>query len=422
MFIPSTRSTARVASRTAALGTTVAVAAAGLLLAGAAPASALTPAPSTTSLTASAYGSTASVGPLSSGKTAYFSACSTAAGQTYGNKIAATDLGGLLGKVGAVVTTGTRSGSSVAVTSTTGETTLLGGLVSAKAIASTSTSSLSGSAASSSGSTVITGLKIAGLPRTVPAGVNSKIDIPGVATLTFNAQTASTSYASRQLTVDALRVDLLKGNKLGLATGSIVVGSSTSGAAPTTTYAAGGQAFGTTVNVGTLVASGPTAYVGMPCGGTGGAVAKNKTVGLTLPGIATVGTVASTGQSVEGPGSTTATFGNSVAGVDLLNGTVTAEAITVKASTTRTAQGLTSTNDGTVITGLKVLGQPVEVTAKDNSTVSVAGVGTLTVRKTVKQATGLDVIGLELKLGSDQLGLKAGTVIQVAAVKSRVAA
>ncbi|SEQ59379.1 choice-of-anchor P family protein [Microlunatus flavus] len=409
-------------TRPLALGTGLTLGAAALLLAAAAPAGAATTAPSTLSLAASAYGSTAKVGAVSSGKTAYFSACSTGAGTPYGTQVAATDLGGLLGKVGAVVTTGTRSGSSVVATSTTGETSLLGGLVKAKAIASTSTSSLAGSQVSSSGSTVITGLTIAGLPRTVPAGSGSTIVVPGVATLTFNAQTRSTTFASKQLTVDALRVDLLKDNKLGLPTGSIVLGSSTTGASAPTAFAAGGQAYGTTLNVGSLVTSGPTAYVGMPCGGTAGAVSRNKVVGLTLPGVATVGTVASTGQSVEGAGSTTATFSSSVAGVNLLNGAVTADAITVKASTTRSAAGLSSTDDGTVVTGLKVLGKSVTLSTKDNATVDVAGVGTLTVRKTVKQATGLDVIGLELRLGSDQPGLAAGTVLQVAAAKSRVAA
>lgn len=408
-------------TRPAALGTGLAMTVAGLLLAGTSPAAA-TEAPSTVSLAASAYGSTASVGPLTSGRTASFAACSTRDGSTYGNEVAATDLGGALGTVGAVVTRGTRTGRSIAVTSTTGETSLLGGLVTAKVIGSTSTSALSGSAVTSSGSSVVTDLKIAGLPRTVPVGTGTTLDIPGVATLTFNKQTRRTTFASKELTVDALRVDLLAGNRLGLPTGSIVVGSSTSGASAPTSFAAGGQAYGSNVNVGSLVVSGPTAYVGMPCGGTAGAVSRNQVVGLKLPAVATVGTVSSTGQSVEGAGRTTAVLANSVTGVNLLDGAVTADAVTVRASTTRTATGLTSSDDGTTITNLRVLGTPVALSATAGTTLDVAGVGTLTVRKTVKQATGLDVVGLELKLGADRLGVKAGTVVQVAVAKSRVAA
>lgn len=41
--------------------------------------------------------------------------------------------------------------------------------------------------------------------------------------------------------------------------------------------------------------------------------------------------------------------------------------------------------------------------------------------KTVKQVGGPDVIGLELKLSDDRIGVKAGTVVQVAVAKSRVA-
>lgn len=409
-------------TRPLTLGAGVALAAAGVLLATAVPAGAATT-PSTVSLAATAYGSTAKVGAISSGRTALFSACSTAPGAPYGAKVAATDLGGALGKVGAAVTTGTRTGSSVVVTSTTGETSLLGGLVQAEAISATSTSSLSGSSVTASGSTVITGLKIAGLSQTVPAGTASTISIPGVATVTFNQQTSSTSYRTKQLTVDALRIDLLKDNPLGLPTGSIVVGSASSGASPRPTFfAPDGQAYGTTVKIGSLVTSDPTAYVGMPCGGTGGSVKTNRVAGLKLPGVATVGSVTSTGQSTDGAGRTSAVFGSTVSGVNLLDGAVTADAVTVKSTSSRSDAGLTTSDAGTVITGLKVLGEAVTVSTKANSTIDVAGIGTLTLHKTVKQTSGLDVIGLELRLSTQQLGLDAGSVVQVAVAKSRVAA
>lgn len=414
-------------ARPLALVASVALTGAGLLLLGQAPASADT-APAGVAFSASAYGSTAAVGPVTSGRTAYFSACAAGGeGGPYGNRTAATDLGGVLGKVGAVVTAGTRSGSSIAATSTTGETTLLGGLVQAKTVASRSTSSLSGSPGTgagvvSSGSSVVTGLTIAGLPRAVPAGVGAKVEIPGVATVRFNTQTTTTTYTTRQLTVEALRVEVPKGNKLGLPSGSIVVGSATSGISAPTSHVPGGQAYGTTVKVGGVLTSDQTAYVAMPCGGTGGAVTTKTVVGLTLPGLARLGTVTSTGRSVEAPGTTTAVFSSTAAGLDLLGGAVTAEAVTAKATTTRSASGLSSTNEGTTIRGLKVLGQPVAVPAKDNATVPVAGIGTLTLRKTLQQPTGLDVVALELKLSTDHLGLRAGTVLQVAAAKSRVAA
>jgi len=190
--------------------------------------------------------------------------------------------------------------------------------------------------------------------------------------------------------------------------GRVVIGSATSGASRPTAFAAGGQAYGSTVNVGSLVTAGPTAYVGMPCGATGGTIVKNRLVGLSVPGVVKGATIAGTGQSVEKTGSTTATFGSTVAGIDLLGGAVTADAIT-------------STDDGTVITNLEVLGRPVTLAARANSTVDVSGLGTLTVHKTVEQATGLDVIGLELRLSADRLGVEAGTVVQVAVAKSRVA-
>ena len=107
--------------------------------------------------------------------------------------------------------------------------------------------------------------------------------------------------------------------------------------------------------------------------------------------------------------------------VDLLGGAVTADAITARSATTRTASALSSTSSGTVITNLKVLGTPVTLGTKANTSVDVAGLGRLTVNKTVKQVNGLDVTGLELKLSADRLGVSAGTVVEVAVARSRVA-
>jgi len=141
-------------TRPAALGASVALSA-GLLLAAGAPSAGAAAQPTVVGLAASADGSTANVGAVTSGKTALFSACSTKAGTAYGNSVAVNDLGPVA-KVGAAVTAGTRSGNTVKVTSTTGATSLLGGLVKVTAIASTSSSSLAGSTPGSSGSAVIT--------------------------------------------------------------------------------------------------------------------------------------------------------------------------------------------------------------------------------------------------------------------------
>jgi hypothetical protein len=408
-------------TRPLTLGASVALVTAGLLLTTTSPAGAARR-PSTVGLTLSAYGTQASVGPISSGRTAVLSACSTAAGTSYEQQVEASDLGGGLGKVGAVVTSGTRKGDKITVTSTTGATTLLGGLIEAQAVRSTSVSELSGSSLRSSGSSIVTGLKIAGESRVVPTGIGARIDVPKVARITFNNQKTTKTKVSKRLTVEALRIDLLKGNKLGLDTGTIVISSSTSGASKATYFSASGQAYGTDVAAGSLVASGPTAYVGMPCGGTGGEVIKNKIAKVSLPGVLKVGAVSSTGQSKESKGTTASIFSDKVSDVNLLGGAVTADAVRARSTSTRSASGLKSSDSGTEISNLKVLGRRVKVSSKANSTIDVAGLGTLTLHKTVKRSTGLDVVGLELTLGSDRGGAKAGTVVQVAVAKSRVAA
>ena len=284
-------------------------------------------------------------------------------------------------------------------------------------------SELSGSKLTTSGSTVVAGLKIAGKSLTVPAGGGARIDVPHVARITFNNQTTTSTKVSKKLTVEALRIDLLKDNTLGLAAGRIVISSSTSGASKPTYFAASGVAYGTNVTVGDLVTSGPTAYVGMPCGGTGGETVKNKVAEVSLPGLVKVKAVSSTSQSKEGDGSTTAILSDKVAGVNLLGGLVTADAVEARSTSKRSSSSaLTTSDSGTEIEDLKVLGRRIKVTSKANQTIDVVGLGTLTLHKTVKQANGLDVIGVELTLGQDQGGVKAGTVVQVAVAKSRVAA
>ena len=173
--------------------------------------------------------------------------------------------------------------------------------------------------------------------------------------------------------------------------------------------------------MGTLAVAGASAYVAMPCGGTGGSVVERGVATLAVPGVVASSAITSTAQSVEATGSTTSVLGSTVAGVDLLGGAVTTDAITARSATTRTSAGLSSTSSGTVITNFTVLGTPVSLGTKPNTSVDVAGLGRRTVNKTVEQVNGLDVTGLGPKLSADRLGVVAGTVVEVVVARLRVA-
>jgi hypothetical protein len=373
-----------------------------------------------------AYGSTVSVGAITSGSTAVVSVCSLAPGAASTNQAAKVNAG-LLGSIGAVTSsitpTKTDTASSTVTTTTTAGTSLLAGLITANTITTTATSSFTPDGGfTNAGSTVVAGLKIAGQTVTATPGVNSKISIPNIATVTLNIQSASAVGGDHSKSVQGLRIDLLSGNPLGLGTGRIIIGSSTASLHDPVMNRAAGTAYGTQIDLAGIVKSGATAPVGLPCGGSNGVTRTNSTASVNVPGVLSAGATATTARSTDAPTGTTAEFSATTAGVNLLNGVVKVDAITAKASATRSGSTLTSSSDGTQIAGLKINGTTVEVPAGENSTLQIAGVGTLTFRKVVKSTVGVDVFGLELKLSTDQLGLKAGTTIQVAAARPRVTA
>ncbi|WP_375425894.1 choice-of-anchor P family protein [uncultured Friedmanniella sp.] len=374
----------------------------------------------------SAYGSTAKVGSLvNSGKTSSVGLCTTTAPKSASNNTAKIVLPGV-GRIGAAttkVTTSKSSGQLTTSTTTTGSTSLVGDLVQASAITSTAKVKYSSAGYTRAASTVFTNLRVAGTSVTARPGVDTIISIPDVATVRINGQSTSTTNGAHSITVTGLRITLLAGNRLGLPTGDIVVGVATSDLRDPVHRLASGAAYGTLVNVAGVVKSGATAAVGQPCAGSNGVTLTNSVDSTTLGSALHVGAVRSATKSTDTSAKTLSVATNTVAGIDLLDGVVTIDAVEAKAATT--AKGTStpsSSSSGTKVVGLKVNGVSRTVSTAENTSINIAGVGTLYLHRALRTSTGIQVYAVQLKLSTASQGLGVGTVITVGSAKTGVAA
>lgn len=374
----------------------------------------------------SAYGSTVKVGSIAnSGKTSYVPLCTTYSGKVGTNNTAALDLP-QLGHIGAVTTrvssNKTRTGVYSATTTKTAATSLLGGLVKASAITTSANVSHNSTGYHTSGSSVLVDLRIAGVPVAVRPGRNTVVPIPGVATVTLNGQSGSSSGGYRSQNVTALRIDLLNGNPLGLPAGVVVVGHSNANLHSPTHRRPYGSAYGTKVDVAGVLKSGATASVVLPCGGSS-TTRTNNVVSGSLGSALHVRAVRSTAKSSDSSKQTVAATTNKVAGIDLLGGTVHIDAVEAKATTTRKGSKITSRSSaGTKVVGLTINGVKRSVSTKENTRISILGVGTLYLHRAVRTSTSVQVYAVQLKLLTAQSGLESGAVITVGSAKAGVSA
>ncbi|HEY5821516.1 MAG TPA: choice-of-anchor P family protein [Propionibacteriaceae bacterium] len=372
---------------------------------------------------ASAYGSQVKVGNLvSSGKTSYLSMCTTDDSYTKTNKTAAASLGAL-GNVGVLTTkvTTKKTGStfSSVTTTQTGALNLLGGLITASAITSTAIATVENGVVKTGASTDFVNLRIANLPIDLHPTPNSGISIPGVADVLFNQQ--SVSMDGKEITVNAFRVNLLKNNGLNLPSGFIVLGNAKA-SVQTIKSLPYGSAYGTQVDLLGIITSGATAQVNIPCGGSDGVKKTANLVGLNVPGVISTGVARTSAVSTEDGTTTTATTKAIVDGVNLLNGAIRLDTITSKSSTTRKGTKVTTSSAGSSLVGLKINGKSITVSAKENTKIDVAGLGTIYLNKVVRTSTSIQVTGLSVTLNTAIGDLTKGTSINVGVSKAGVKA
>lgn len=373
---------------------------------------------------AGAYGSYAFVGQtVKLGKTAPVGiggGCGTA-------KVGASQTGTVL-SVNAlpIITTGlinTNANSSATAATATADVhqlNLLAGLIVADEVMAVSTTSQSGTGLSSSaaGSNLVN-LVVAGNSISSTPSPNTVINLPSFGRVVLNEQIPTSKAGSAGLTVNMIHVYITVSNSLGIATNTqIIVADANSGL----TVAGGpavvdGTAYGTRVNVGTIIRSTPTAPVSVPCLGTNGKILTNSVASVNLSPLATSGTVTDTGE-----GNVTATAvqsqtSSTVQALNILNGTVKADVIQAGAAAwTTDGVNFSFSDNGSNFTNLQVAGHPeINANVAPNTRVSLSGLGTLWLHRVITTSNYIEVRMIELVVTQQNvLGIQIGTDIRVA--------
>lgn len=385
----------------------------------------ITPAQVQTGFSGSAYGSyiVDNDRSLVSGPTASSSiSCTSATGKTATNNVAATTVPaiGTIGVADTKVTTlQTSTGKRTETSSTVAGTTLLGGLITAGTITSKSAADKSITGAfSGTNQTTIAGLKVLGLPIAVSPAPNTIIDLKdpvlgSVGKVTLNGQEKRLVNGTYQVITTAMRVQILKAGLPGVNVGTdIRLGVSTARLNP---YQAGyltGSGFSTkSTLLSGLVGSGATAYAPVKC--EGGTTTAN-IAGTTIPGVLTMGAATTTTTGVLTP-TLKVTVTDNLAGLNVLGGLITADAIKAGTSASRAPAGGTVTlTDTSTFTNLKIRGlTTIDASVAPNTVVQVPGLGKVTLHKVSKSSTSITVTMIEVVLDRALGALPTGSKIQI---------
>jgi hypothetical protein len=305
-------------------------------------------------------------------------------------------------------------------TSEVNDISLLSGLITADTLrlVSTTTHDLAGFHTSTDGTRWVN-LKVAGTSVGTP-GVNQRIDLPGLGYVVLNEQTLSSAAQGTTFTVTLLHVVITAAIRGVEAGTEITVAGATSGIVLGLQGALSGFAFGTFVMVPgrpAVIISGKTAQVALPCIGTKGTTTTSTISTVSVDNILTGGVVTDTAFGQIEPSEVTGETTSTIAGLNLLNGTVTADAIVSDAHARTTDGGLTIqlSDAGTGFVNLQVAGFPaIGDDVAVNTHVDIAGLGRLWFRHTRVTKNAITIVAVELVVNRENtLGLAIGTDIQI---------
>jgi hypothetical protein len=380
---------------------------------------------------ASAYGTYAFVGStVVAGQTAVVSVgpgCGTAqVGITKTGTVATVSVAPVI-VTGAINTSASDATNQATATSDVHGISLLGGFITATEVKAVSTTSqdATGFHVSGAGSS-LAHLVIGTAPPTVINAVpapNTTISLPGIGKVVLNEQIVSNASSSsrRGLTVNMIHVYVTLANNLGIPVGTqIIVAHAVSGL----TLVGGpgsldGTAFGTLIN-GTLVKSSQSYPAVVGC--LGNALITKSGVGVNVVfGTLTVlntGTITDTAQGSVTPALSSSQTSSTVQTANVLNDLVTADIIHAQVSASTSDGSTFNFSDGSSFGSLTVNGQSLGNVAP-NTTINLAGIGTLYLHRVIKTPNSWTVYMIDLHLtAGNTLGLPTGTRIIVASASA----
>ncbi len=382
----------------------------------------------------SAFGSTAFGPGVNLGRTAVVGLGSAtcgveAAGEHRENSVAGVDAPPIL-STGLVATTADSldaGGVQQAVTTASVDTVSLldpvGPLppvIAADAVMAVSASTFDGNAFAVDGSgSGFVNLTVAGLPILDPA-VNMEIDLPGIGRVVLNEQIEVAAGDHSRLTVNMIHVFVeVAGDPLGIPTGTEIVVARAASALHSGDVVGllGGRAYATSVSIGGVVTSGPSAVSSVPCLGGN---TSNSLADIDLPPFLGTGLATTTGRGSAGPAMSRAETNAVVEGVDLLGGLVTASAIEARARVVSDGATTTTTDSGSSFVDLVVAGTPI-LDVDPNTEIPIRGVGTVRLHVVQEENASIRVFMIVLDVEvADLPGIPVGTQIIVGAASANL--
>lgn len=355
----------------------------------------------------------------------------TAASSIEGPTVGATDSNSLaaasvpsIAALGAINTSESSSSipGGVQVTShaRTAGVNLLNGLITASAVDTTAVARYVNGATSSQTSTTFVGLHIVGvnLPVTIPQ--NFDVNLPGVAQVVLNASFTAKQGPNVMTQGAGLYLSLLKprgANAVGAAAYLNPTYAAIGAVDPVTKTSVGGYAYGTKVSakVGTLanVRSDATAPISLAGGGTSGATKSNAIAAVNLNPVLQIGAVTTTAAGTNNSTVADARTSVEIAGVNLFNGLIKADAIKGVAHAHRPAAGPTTTDRSVTFVNLTVAGRVIPLNVSPNTVINVLNLGTVTINAQGVTPNATLVRVIDIKLSTADYGLPVGAEVEI---------
>ncbi|MDQ1449947.1 MAG: hypothetical protein QOC79_2918 [Actinomycetota bacterium] len=318
--------------------------------------------------------------------------------------------------------------------SITSGSSLLGGAITVGAVDTINTTTVLDDANRTTSNTIHTtfvNLKIGSIKIPVNVPQNFHVTIPGVANVYLNSSFVGTGAPGSGGIFTfgtGLYVSLLKG--VGASPlGTEVYLNPTYTAVETVTQEEGpligGNAYGSriTAAAGNLLSaeSGPTAQISQPFAGTNGVNKTNSTVAVHLGTILNTGTLSNTANGVRSnPVPSYSTMSTQLAHVNLLNGLITADALSGQAHVGQVAGGGTESSTTTSLVNLVIAGNAIPVNVAPNTVITVGNLLKITIRKEVKGPVSAAVKVLEIIVTTASYGLPVGAVIEVGVARAGI--
>jgi hypothetical protein len=350
----------------------------------------------------------------------------TATGVSKSNTVASADVSSLLSAGGITTSAATQAitgGVAIVTKAQTLGVSLLGGAITVQAVNTTDAARVVGDNVYSDISTTFAGIKIVGVKLPVDIPKNFQVNIPGVANVVLNATyTAAGPAGSGTLMTSGagLYVSLLKarGNSpIGTEVFLNPTYAAISTLSPVTGATIGGYAYGSEVlaKAGQLLnaKSGPQAQITQPINGTSGKDKTNNTAHVDLGAILQLGAISSNANGVKSDSTNYSTMTTKLAGVNLFNGLIKADALTGVAHVTALPDGSTTATTSTSLVNLVIAGQSIPVDVSPNTVINVANLGKITIRAEAKTASQALVKVLDIKISTAGYGLPVGAEVQI---------